>query len=179
MWTWRICAQNILAKKKKKKRPMTQCRLARFCYYHNEKAGSHDSSFPVGAYANPVVPRGAEPVDGMGSMQSASDWRATIMFHECRHSPCSSQAKQRGVTLNRDLLIKIAGSSTVTLYICQFTLLQRTTTPVAFFGSWKLIVQAAQRFCCDGCVSRQARLCVSVMWCFGCGGHAASASLLT
>lgn len=67
-----LCPEHF-GKKKKKKRPMTQYQLARFCYYHNEKAGSHDSSFPVGAYSNPVFPRGAEPVDGMGSMQSASD----------------------------------------------------------------------------------------------------------
>lgn len=139
---------------------MTQPRVARFRNYHNGKAGSHDSSFPVGAHANTVVPRGTEAVNGMGSVQSAPDWRATVMFHKYRHSPCSSQAKQRGVTLSRDLLIKIAGSSTVTLYICQFTLLRRTMTPVAFFRSWKWIVQPAQRFCCDGCVCRQAGLCV-------------------
>lgn len=61
------CAQNIFPKKNS---PMTQRRLARFCYYCNEKAGSHDSSV---AHASPVVPRGTEPVDGMGSMQSAPD----------------------------------------------------------------------------------------------------------
>lgn len=35
--------------------------------------------------------------------------------------------------LNRDLLIKIAVSSTVTLSVHQFSLLKRTMTPVAFF----------------------------------------------
>lgn len=35
--------------------------------------------------------------------------------------------------LNRDLLIKIAGSSTVPLHIRQFAALQHTMTPVAFF----------------------------------------------
>lgn len=35
--------------------------------------------------------------------------------------------------LNRDLLMKIAGSSTVPLSIRQFASLQSTVTPVAFF----------------------------------------------